>query len=62
MEIGIGLPSVMPDTPGTLLLHWARKNEELALWAFIQGVLHQAKYLTRNRSHRLRHSWVRHCC
>ncbi len=36
MEIGIGLPSVMPDTPGTLLLHWARKNEELALWAFIR--------------------------
>jgi alkanesulfonate monooxygenase SsuD/methylene tetrahydromethanopterin reductase-like flavin-dependent oxidoreductase (luciferase family) len=27
MEIGIGLPSVIPDTPGTLLLHWARKAE-----------------------------------
>lgn len=27
MEIGIGLPAAIPDTPGTLILNWARKAD-----------------------------------
>jgi alkanesulfonate monooxygenase SsuD/methylene tetrahydromethanopterin reductase-like flavin-dependent oxidoreductase (luciferase family) len=28
MEIGIGLPSTIPDTPGRMLVDWARRAEE----------------------------------
>jgi hypothetical protein len=29
MQIGIGLPNVVPGTPGRLLLDWARRADEL---------------------------------
>jgi alkanesulfonate monooxygenase SsuD/methylene tetrahydromethanopterin reductase-like flavin-dependent oxidoreductase (luciferase family) len=28
MDIGIGLPNTLPDTPGTLLVEWARRAEQ----------------------------------
>jgi alkanesulfonate monooxygenase SsuD/methylene tetrahydromethanopterin reductase-like flavin-dependent oxidoreductase (luciferase family) len=28
MEIGIGLPAAIPDTPGTLILNWAQKADD----------------------------------
>jgi alkanesulfonate monooxygenase SsuD/methylene tetrahydromethanopterin reductase-like flavin-dependent oxidoreductase (luciferase family) len=28
MDVGIGLPNTLPDTPGTLLLEWARRAEQ----------------------------------
>ena len=28
MDIGIGLPNTLPDTPGTLLIEWARRAEQ----------------------------------
>lgn len=28
MDIGVGLPNTLPDTPGTLLVEWARRAEQ----------------------------------
>jgi alkanesulfonate monooxygenase SsuD/methylene tetrahydromethanopterin reductase-like flavin-dependent oxidoreductase (luciferase family) len=28
MKIGIGIPSILPETPGPLMLEWARRSEE----------------------------------
>src|SRR5262245_50657142 len=28
MDVGIGLPNTLPDTPGTLLVEWARRAEQ----------------------------------